>query len=142
MSLSSLTTCYIGKPNDERFLCFSLWNTRFARRSASLESIAGTHSSGFNVRFARAENQLAMFAPRQRHEIAAAAVLARSTQRIFTRIEFLRVPLSDLARLPPGFKLFDEAVNNVVTWNIFTRYTRSSMYLTGITYYTAVYVEK
>jgi len=68
--MSASTTCYIGKPNDERFLSFSHWNVCwFAHRSA--QSIASTHSSSFNVRFARAGNQLAMIAPRQRRKIAA-----------------------------------------------------------------------
>ena len=70
--MSALTTCYIGKLNDERFLSFSHWNACwFARHSASLESIASTRSSSFNVRFARAGNQLAMLAPRQKRKIAA-----------------------------------------------------------------------
>lgn len=52
-----------------------------------MESIAVTCMSDFNVRFARTGNQLTIFAPRQKHGIAA---VIRGTQRISTRIEFLR----------------------------------------------------
>lgn len=52
-----------------------------------MESIAATCSSDFDVRFARARNRLTIFAPHQRHGIAA---VTRGTQKISTRIEFLR----------------------------------------------------
>lgn len=52
-----------------------------------VKSIAATCSSDFDVRFARAGNRLMIFAPRQRHGIAA---VTRGTQKISTRIEFLR----------------------------------------------------
>jgi len=76
------TEYHSGKPSDERVWCFSRWNARFARRSASLESIANSVAPvlmcdllapGIGWRCSRLVRDMKLLP------------VARSIQRIFTK---------------------------------------------------------
>lgn len=89
-----------------------------------VKSIAATCNSDFDVRFARAGNQLMIFAPRQRHGIAA---VTRGTHRESPReSNFFAFEIAGFTRLLSGFKLFDETTEiRRDESDIFVRFTRN-----------------